>query len=129
MKRDELSVELPASVEAPMLARRAVAKWLTERRPVRDVVLLLVTELVTNSVRHAGLSADDLIRLSGDDSEARVHVEVSDPGNGFFPPERSQGEDRGSGWGLHIVGQLTDRWGVRGGGQTCVWFEIDHDTG
>jgi anti-sigma regulatory factor (Ser/Thr protein kinase) len=86
---------------------------------------LLVSELVTNVVLHAPpesvLSAADLrVRLYGD----RVRVEVRDEGPGFSPRPRTVDQDAESGWGLHLVGQLADEWGVELGAQNCVWFEV-----
>jgi anti-sigma regulatory factor (Ser/Thr protein kinase) len=84
---------------------------------------LLVSELVTNSYRHAGASRD-LIGVELAVGADVVRCEVIDDGEGFraspVPPER-----RGNGgWGLHIVDKLADRWGVRRGPPTRVWFEI-----
>jgi anti-sigma regulatory factor (Ser/Thr protein kinase) len=89
---------------------------------------LLVSELVTNSVRHARLRSDDLIRLQVELSERVLRVEVSDPGEGFAAklPE-SAGRGPG-GWGLFLTERLADRWGVdREEGWTTVWVEMDLD--
>jgi integral membrane sensor domain MASE1/anti-sigma regulatory factor (Ser/Thr protein kinase) len=87
---------------------------------------LLVSELVTNSVRHAGLRARDEIRLQVETSARLLRVEVSDPGGGFGAklPER---DPKGpGGWGLFLTERLADRWGVdREGGWTTVWLEVD----
>jgi anti-sigma regulatory factor (Ser/Thr protein kinase) len=88
--------------------------------PLLDSVRLLVTELVTNSVRHAGAGSIELtVRVGGD----RVRVEVANPGGSFEPQPR---EDSDSGWGLFLVDRLSDDWGVdeAGGGLQRVWFEI-----
>jgi serine/threonine-protein kinase RsbW len=86
---------------------------------------LLLSELVTNSVRHARLGSRDRIAVRAR-MAAGVHVEVLDPGKGFRwndgpePPSGSTG-----GFGLEFLRELSDRWGVRTGPPTCVWFEID----
>jgi two-component sensor histidine kinase len=93
---------------------------------VRDDVLLLVTELVTNALRHASMGPDQFLRVELRRRSGSVRVTVVDDGNGFTPPEcgRSGSEESG-GWGLFLVDQIADHWGVvptvTG---TRVWFEI-----
>jgi anti-sigma regulatory factor (Ser/Thr protein kinase) len=123
-----VDVELESSPDAAAAARRALDGFsgrVPERR-LRDV-RLLVSELVTNAVRHAGLSAGDRIRLIVRMQQAVLRVEVDDPGRGFElrPPQPDPA--RASGWGLYLVEELSDRWGMdRGGrGGTRVWFELD----
>jgi anti-sigma regulatory factor (Ser/Thr protein kinase) len=86
---------------------------------------LLVTELITNSVRH-GAPAKSWITLDVDIYTNAVRVAVGDPGPGFEPAESPQPHsDRPGGWGLCLVDRLSDRWGVEGGEVTSVWFELD----
>jgi hypothetical protein len=54
-----------------------------------------------------------------------VRVEVGDLGPGFDPGPRDLDRESPSGWGLYLVDQLADRWGVTRAGGTRVWFEID----
>ncbi len=91
--------------------------------PVLENIRLLVTELVTNSVRHARASDIELLVVV---SRTRVHVEVANPGGGF-EPRPSGPEDSDTGWGLFLVDRLSDEWGVtQGGGADYqrVWFEL-----
>lgn len=126
-----VEIELAGSPEAAAAARRAVAR-LDGRLPeprLRDV-RLLVSELVTNAVRHAGLAAGDRIRLLVRLDRGAVHVEVHDPGRGFEPHPPVPDPARASGWGLYLVEELSDRWGVDGaGGGTRIWFEVDRSPG
>jgi len=89
-----------------------------------DDVRLLVSEVVTNAVRHSGSPAGTLIDLEiaarGDD----VRVEVVDSGNGFAPRPRATGQSQASGWGLHLVDRLARRWGVERSPRPRVWFEL-----
>ncbi len=87
---------------------------------------LLVSELVTNSVRHGRpeRSAGD-IELSVSKSRRTVRVEVADAGRGFVTRPRVAGQDAGSGWGLYLVDALSDRWGTERDGRMRIWFEID----
>jgi integral membrane sensor domain MASE1/anti-sigma regulatory factor (Ser/Thr protein kinase) len=122
-----VEVDLKPGRECPAEARSALSP-LADALP-NQVYLdlsLLVSELVTNSVRHAGLRPRDEIRLQVETSARRLRVEVSDPGGGFGAklPER---DPRGpGGWGLFLTERLADRWGVdREGGRTTVWLEVD----
>jgi anti-sigma regulatory factor (Ser/Thr protein kinase) len=86
---------------------------------------LLVTELLTNSVRHGAL-AEDWITLDVEIYANSVQVAVTDRGPGFEPaPTPRPHRDRLGGWGLCLVDHLADRWGVNTGDQTEVWFELD----
>jgi anti-sigma regulatory factor (Ser/Thr protein kinase) len=55
----------------------------------------------------------------------RVRVEVADHGPGFEPQPRGPDQESRSGWGLYLVDQLSDRWGVSRTDGTAAWFEID----
>jgi anti-sigma regulatory factor (Ser/Thr protein kinase) len=89
-------------------------------------VRLLVSELVTNSVRHAGLLPSDQISLTVSASGGSVRGRVCDPGPGFEVPSKpSPRPDLRGGWGLPIVEKIADRWGVERSRHVCVWFEID----
>ena len=86
---------------------------------------LLVSEVVTNAVRHAGMTEGETIRLEiADSAGGRVRVEVSDQGTGFTPTPRDPDLERPGGWGLYLVEELADRWGVETGNRTLVWFEL-----
>ncbi len=90
--------------------------------PVLESVRLLVTELVTNSVRHAGAGAVELVVVVG---RERVRVEISNPGTPFEPHVREAGRVSESGWGLFLVDRLSDAWGViDDSGYQRVWFEM-----
>lgn len=85
---------------------------------------LLVSELVTNSIRHGDLAAGADIELKAEVNGNALRVEVCDPGGGFPLRRRTTESEAGSGWGLYLVGVLAARWGVRSDGSTLVWFEI-----
>ncbi len=89
-----------------------------------ETLRLLVSEVVTNSVRHAANESSDEIELSVEASRERIRVEVSDAGPGFHPAGREEDADQGSGWGLHLIELLSDRWGADLNGRMRVWFEL-----
>lgn len=123
-----LHIRLPPRIEAAAAARH----FLSALEPftdedVLDNTQLIVSELVTNSVRHAGLGEDDYISLTVDAEPDHVMGSVTDPGPGFSAgrPEPPHPESVG-GWGLFIVKEVAQRWGVdHSGSATTVWFEVD----
>ena len=110
-----------ADRQAPGHARGALRTLNGSLDPeLAEDIRLLVSELVTNSLRHTG-SAE--IQLEVWRSEEVVRITVSDHGAGFDlggPPQPGDA----SGWGLFMVDRLADRWGVDSDGDTCVWFEL-----
>jgi anti-sigma regulatory factor (Ser/Thr protein kinase) len=92
-----------------------------------DDLRLLVSELVTNSVRHAGQGPEGWVDVRVSTDGRGVRVEVCDPGPGFRQRKRTTAPqaDRTSGRGLYLVAQIADRWGVHRDEATRVWFEID----
>ena len=115
---------LPVTPEAAAEARHALADFALDDGRERDV-RLLVSELVTNAVRHANLAPGDVILLVIDLEDSVLRVEVHDPGGGFVPRAPAPDPARPSGWGLYLVDELADRWGVDSDEQTLVWFEVD----
>jgi two-component sensor histidine kinase len=87
-------------------------------------VNLLVTELVSNSVKHASLVDDEEIHVDANSTERGIRVEVTNPGGAELSnrlPEKAQE----SGWGLLLVTKIASRWGIVTNGRTLIWFEID----
>jgi anti-sigma regulatory factor (Ser/Thr protein kinase) len=120
----DLALELPAEPGSASAARRAVEGGLALEGETLETVKLLVTELVTNSVRHAGLPSGAEIVLRARVSGELVRVEVTDAGRGFDPADRPEPSEAG-GWGLRLVEALADRWGVETSPAVRVWFELD----
>jgi anti-sigma regulatory factor (Ser/Thr protein kinase) len=123
----ELSATFAGGPYAAAAARRALGglRDLIGRRCLDDVYLL-VSELVTNGVRHGGAGEDDLLDLNVLRHGNRLRVVVTDWGPGFDgrPRPRNRADQTG-GWGLYLVERLAERWGVqRDGGATTVWFEL-----
>lgn len=121
-----LERRLAVTPEAASEARHALDGFSELIAPdhLRDV-RLLVSELVTNAVRHANLDEDDAIGLVVEVAGDALRVEVHDPGGGFVPSAPSPDPVRPSGWGLYLVAELADRWGVDSDERTLVWFELD----
>jgi anti-sigma regulatory factor (Ser/Thr protein kinase) len=125
-----LSVELTEEAGAAAAARQALrdGNGILPSR-IRDDVLLLVSELVTNAVRHAGAGPDRPVHVQLLRGPRWIVVAVADQGPGFawHPADSSNGNESG-GWGLFFVDQLADRWGVEcTASGTRVWFEISYE--
>jgi anti-sigma regulatory factor (Ser/Thr protein kinase) len=90
--------------------------------PLAETLRLLVTELVTNSVKHAGADTILLKVLVGNSA---VWTEVADAGPGFEPAQTGSPANDHTGWGLFLVERLAERWGVnQDANGTKVWFEL-----
>ena len=112
----------PASVgEARALTRAALGAPTHEM--LLDDAQLLVSEVVTNALVHAGTTIDVAVTVLGES----VRVEVSD-GAAHLPVRRDYAALAGTGRGLRLVEELADEWGVdvAGDGKT-VWFELGPD--
>jgi anti-sigma regulatory factor (Ser/Thr protein kinase) len=118
-------IVLPADPTSAAAARSFTQRHLSGagRQNVTDVGLLLVSELATNALRHAGTDFEVVISLTrrgvricvGDDNPRR-------PGSPVVRPHH----DAEGGRGLVLVEELADRWGVEGDPPgKVVWFELD----
>lgn len=116
------STELPVDASAPTLGRRFVVAVLATLGLDHhaEVASLLVSELVTNAVVHAG----GPVRINVESHEDRIRVAVSD-GSGTQPEVLTPDERRPSGRGMFLVDVLAARWGVQPApvGKS-VWFEL-----
>ncbi|MFF4601704.1 ATP-binding protein [Streptomyces sp. NPDC001339] len=113
----------PADPGAVRTARTAVRRVLDDwgLNGAADVAVLLVSELVTNSLRYASGPIGVRMVLLG---SGGLLVEVSDP-LPDPPQERTAAPDDEGGRGLQLVAGVSRRWGTRYGktGKT-VWFEL-----
>ncbi len=122
----ELSAELPAIAESVGRARALVDEIALEGAVELDLwpARLLLSEVVTNAVRHGASGPGSTVGVRLVRRPGSLRVEVSDPGAGFDPSPRASGHALGSGWGLHFVSEVAERWGVETDGGTRVWFEV-----
>jgi DNA-binding response OmpR family regulator len=121
----EASQRFEQDAQTPRAARRfvtqALSGWDDDEGDLIDTVTLLVSELVTNAVIHAGSDVEVMVRLTA----TAARIEVTDASAESIAPRDATTEED-SGRGLALVGSLAQRWGVRpapGGGKT-VWFEV-----
>jgi anti-sigma regulatory factor (Ser/Thr protein kinase) len=116
--------EAPSAVRAAMRERGAHLP-----ADMRDDLLLLITEVVTNAVRHSGAADGDRIEVHVQENTDCVHVTVADPGTGFERPRNLTPDlSRAGGLGLVLVDRLSRRWGTRRTRRGWeVWFELGAD--
>jgi two-component sensor histidine kinase len=122
LTKEMLRLRLSGGSEAPTRARAALGGVNGSLAGLSQSVRLLVSELVTNSVKHAGAGPDQFIEVELTSSSRGVRVEVADRGPGFDP---SGARREPGGFGLLLVEQIADRWGVDFDNGSRVWFEID----
>jgi anti-sigma regulatory factor (Ser/Thr protein kinase) len=116
----EVLPKAPGSAAAARRLLDRLAGQIDDRR-LSDA-RLLVSELVANAVEHVAEAGE--IELRVDIDPQRLRVEVLDPGPGFTPVPRRPGAPTDSGWGLHFIAQVADRWAVDADGGARVWFEL-----
>jgi PAS domain S-box-containing protein len=113
--------------EAVGAARDALSEFL--RDDVSEERLydlkLLVSEVVTNAVRHGGARQGEHVDFRIALTPEQVRLEVRDPGPGFHDVTPSLPHtEKGGGYGLYLVDLFATDWGVSGSEGTCVWFEV-----
>ena len=123
---EELRLQLAGPADTVGVARSAVARFAAPRVP-RDRefdLALIVSEVVTNAIRHG--SAGGPIELRAVATRDRLRVDVTDGGAGLALPVKAKEAGESGGFGLFLVEQLARRWGlVRQKQTTRVWFEFD----
>ena len=117
---------LAATAQAPGLARQATHEALAAWRVthLEETAVLLVSELVTNAVRHASTDGSALVlRLEAAGGWLRIEVHDADP---RMPQPRTPDMLDESGFGFVLLDALADKWGVRESTiGKAVWAELD----
>lgn len=86
---------------------------------------LLVSEVVTNAVRHGSAERQARVLLLAFERTDCLRIEVHDEGPGFrAPPEPAPRASGTSGWGLFLLQKLSRRWGSQTAPGAHVWFEL-----
>jgi serine/threonine-protein kinase RsbW len=87
-------------------------------------VELVVSELVTNCIQHAGLDADDVVRVGASVGDSVLRLAVGNRGCAGTIAMAKPDLDRGAGFGLYLVDALAHTWGVSRDADTVVWAEF-----
>jgi diguanylate cyclase (GGDEF)-like protein/PAS domain S-box-containing protein len=118
-----LRLTLGSDDDAPGHARAALGRLRGQTdEDVLERAVLLTSELVSNSVKHAG-SAE--IRVDIWPNTGSVAVVVTDDGPGFVPvAQPATVADQDGGFGLPLLDTLSEAWGSGCDGEAWVWFEV-----
>jgi anti-sigma regulatory factor (Ser/Thr protein kinase) len=128
-----VAFEVPGGTSAPSEARHRVLEGVGDvlADEERSNLALLISELVTNAVRHGGMvRPSDVIGVHAAVAPNRTRIEVCDSGPGFIPgkPQVRSFEAGGGGLGLVLLDRLSAAWGVVTEAGACVWAEFDWST-
>ena len=118
--------ELERDLTAPRTARDVVKDAVAELGARAADARIIASELVANSVRHSDAPPARPIELEVECEDDFVKIEVCDAGSGYqrdVVKRRPAGHD--GGFGLLLVAELSDAWGVTGNGGTCAWALLD----
>ena len=127
---DSGTVSLAVDIEAPAAARRFVRAALRSwgRDDLAETATLLVSELTTNAVLHAGGDSVDVTVAHAPLASEGVQITVGDDATGDLPVWRRPTPASRSGRGLRIVNAAATRWGVTvSSSRKHVWCEITSD--
>ena len=121
MAMECVSLTISGGRNAPGRARAALAALNGSLRGIREDVRLLVTELVTNAVVHGGAGPETPIEIRVKATPQGVRAEIEHTGPEFEARPRPEEQH----YGLFLVEQIADRWGVEPlGGRNRAWFEV-----
>jgi two-component sensor histidine kinase len=117
---------LPHDKNSVPVARSMASDAVADRlRPTeREKFMLLVSELVSNAIRHAPPGPDGQIVLKLDVDDVAARAAVLDGGR-RFDFEHATFDPSTPHFGLTLVDQLASRWGLALEGQKAVWFELE----
>jgi serine/threonine-protein kinase RsbW len=120
-----LHMKVLARPESAEEVRAVLRGWLAGRAEERELgdAELVLTELLTNSVRHAGLASNDVVRVRVTEDGEVLHMEVEDDGRAGAPRRRVPDAVNG-GLGLNLVDALALHWGVECAERTVVWADL-----
>ena len=124
-----IELELERSVDAPAIARAEIAARCRELdlgAPLCQSLILLVSEVVSNAVRHSAGDSKAPVRLVATFGKQTIRVMVTDAGVGFTPRPRDPARTH-DGYGLYLLEKVATRWGVESRGDTKVWFELPRE--
>ena len=120
------SLSVPGRPDQVHAARVFTSEALGDDHPCEPVAVLLVSELVTNSMRHSNSRLPGgTITITVTGSPASARVEVRDAGGVSVPVVTDADALAEGGRGLRLVSDLAARWGyLREPDGLVTWFEV-----
>jgi anti-sigma regulatory factor (Ser/Thr protein kinase) len=123
-----LSVNVPHDGNGVSLARHSFGTELASDGVTDDVrqdVMLVISELVSNAVRHAAALPGDKVAVACAFNEDCLHIEITDGGSLTRPSPEVATVFALGGRGLDIVRMVSSEWGVSQAGDTVtVWADV-----
>jgi len=120
------SVDLVGDAASVAYARSWVKELLGVGHPALENVVLVVSELVTNSVRHSNSRDGGRITLVIAEADGVVRGDVVDAGAETVPRVCADAEGEG-GRGMFLVDHIAHEWGFRDDAAgRVVWFEVKY---
>jgi hypothetical protein len=118
MVEPDLTIALELDPYAPRAARHHVGRVDHPSPDLRDVVMLLTSEIISRAVERAERETVEMrVWMPHDVVRVEVH------GSAAAIASRPEDED---GFGLMLIDEIADRWDVEEhAGPACIWFEID----
>lgn len=122
-----MELRLPCEVASIRSARRLATDFAEDRLSDMqlDDLALMVSEVVANAVRHGSPEADGNIGLLLEEDQDVLRVVVTDGGQVFAFHPKTIDPDSDEHFGLLLVDELADRWGVSLDGKKAIWLEVD----
>lgn len=122
------SVAVPHERTSVSMVRHAFDAELAESGVAaaeREDAVLVLSELVSNAIKHAAPLPDGDIQVSWAISEGFLHVEITDGGAATRPHAGVAAMSSHGGRGLDIVRHVSAQWGVHEDHQTVtVWADL-----
>lgn len=119
------TLRVPWKMSSALNARRAVVSELVALEVEAGLVEeaeIVISELVSNAVRHANALPDGMIQVSWTVTDGVVEVAVTDGGGPTAPSPAPPSTWSANGRGLRIVRGLAREWGVKEDEDGCtVW--------
>jgi anti-sigma regulatory factor (Ser/Thr protein kinase) len=105
---------MPGRPESASAARELARQVLGDANPATETAMLLVSELVTNSVMHSKSGEPGgSVTVALCEGPASILIQVCDNGGSSEPRVSAMpGNDAEHGYGLLLVDALADRWGT-----------------
>jgi anti-sigma regulatory factor (Ser/Thr protein kinase) len=118
---ESLALTTKGGTGAPGRVRRALLAFDGDLCEKADQVSLVVSELVTNAVVHAGVDHESFLQFAIWTSPEGITGALLYPGEPFAGEPQPQSQH----FGLHLVDSLSEDWGVeRADDKNRVWFKI-----
>ena len=122
------SVSVPHARSSVSAARHALADELDANgvgTPMRDDAVLVLSELVSNAIKHAAPLPSGHIFVCWCIRQDRLHLEITDGGGQTRPQAAVAAVSSLGGRGLDIVRTICSAWGVtEDGNAVTVWADL-----